>query len=242
MESTEWIDSWLRSFCGNSSGLLLALLLLVLLDYITGICVAIQTKQLSSQIGAKGITKKVAMFVVIAFCHVLDAYLLHAEAALETVSTIFYLSNEGISILENVGKLGVPLPQKVQTLLSYLKNQGTTIPHPKRGGADMALTVHQTYLTQNDCYRSGGALTPQGLMLHSVGCAQPNAMAFVQSWNQPGVKACVHGFIDANTGAVYQTLPGPAAAGTAAGPPTTPTSAWKCVNPPPFAIPAGQTS
>ena len=121
MESTEWIDSWLRSFCGNSSGLLLALLLLVLLDYITGICVAIQTKQLSSQIGAKGITKKVAMFVVIAFCHVLDAYLLHAEAALETVSTIFYLSNEGISILENVGKLGVPLPQKVQTLLSYLK-------------------------------------------------------------------------------------------------------------------------
>ena len=71
----------------------------------------------------------------------------------------------------------------------------------------MALTVHQTYLTQNDCYRSGGALTPQGLMLHSVGCAQPDAMAFVQSWTQPGVKACVHGFIDATTGAVYQTLP-----------------------------------
>lgn len=71
----------------------------------------------------------------------------------------------------------------------------------------MALTVHQTYLTQNVCYRSGGAITPQGLMLHSVGCAQPDAMAFVQSWNQPGVKACVHGFIDANTGAVYQTLP-----------------------------------
>ena len=70
----------------------------------------------------------------------------------------------------------------------------------------MALTVHQTYLTQNDCYRSGGALTPQGLMLHSVGCAQPDAMAFVQSWNQPGVKACVHGFIDANTGG---SLPDP---------------------------------
>lgn len=85
-------------------------------------------KQLSSQIGAKGITKKIAMFVVIAFCHVLDAYLLHAEAALETVSTIFYLSNEGISILENVGKLGVPLPQKVQTLLSYLKKSGDNDP------------------------------------------------------------------------------------------------------------------
>lgn len=61
------------------SGLLLALLLLVLLDYITGVCVAIQTKTLSSQIGAKGITKKVAMFVVIAFCHVLDTYLLRVR-------------------------------------------------------------------------------------------------------------------------------------------------------------------
>ena len=122
---------WRGAACradGRAAALLLALLLLVLLDYITGICVAIQTKQLSSQIGAKGITKKVAMFVVIAFCHVLDAYLLHAEAALETVSTIFYLSNEGISILENVGKLGVPLPQKVQTLLSYLKKSGDNDP------------------------------------------------------------------------------------------------------------------
>ena len=120
MESTEWIDSWLRSFCGNSSGLLLALLLLVLLDYITGICVAIQTKQLSSQIGAKGITKKVAMFVVIAFCHVLDAYLLHAEAALETVSTIFYLSNEGVSLIENAAHLGLPVPGAIKEVLEQL--------------------------------------------------------------------------------------------------------------------------
>ena len=129
MESTEWIDSWLRSFCGNSSGLLLALLLLVLLDYITGICVAIQTKQLSSQIGAKGITKKVAMFVVIAFCHVLDAYLLHAEAALETVSTIFFIcptkASASWKMWENSG---FPYPQKVQTLLSYLKKSGDNDP------------------------------------------------------------------------------------------------------------------
>lgn len=70
------------------SGLLLALLLLVLLDYITGVCVAIQTKTLSSQIGAKGITKKVAMFVVIAFCHVLDTYLLQSETALAALSSV----------------------------------------------------------------------------------------------------------------------------------------------------------
>ena len=71
----------------------------------------------------------------------------------------------------------------------------------------MPLTVQKTYLTNNDCYRAGRSLSVQGLMLHSVGCAQPAATAFVRTWNQPGVKACVHGFIDANTGTVYQTLP-----------------------------------
>ena len=71
----------------------------------------------------------------------------------------------------------------------------------------MPLTVQKTYLTNNDCYRAGRSLSVQGLMLHSVGCAQPSATAFVRTWNQPGVKACVHGFIDANTGTVYQTLP-----------------------------------
>lgn len=121
--SAEWIGSWISSFLSAGSGLLLALLLLVLLDYVTGLCVAIQRKQLSSEIGAKGITKKVAIFVVIAFCHVLDSYLIHTETALGTVATVFYISNEGISILENVGKLGVPLPEKVQALLHTLKSQ-----------------------------------------------------------------------------------------------------------------------
>ena len=105
------------------SGLLLALLLLVLLDYISGVCVAIQTKTLSSQIGAKGITKKVAMFVVIAFCHVLDTYLLQSETALAALSSVFYLSNEAISILENVGRLGVPLPEKLRSILAALKSK-----------------------------------------------------------------------------------------------------------------------
>ena len=128
MHAAESIDHCITTFLSSSSGLLLALLILVLLDYITGVCVAIQTRQLSSAIGAKGITKKVAIFIVIAFCHVLDTYLIHTEAALETVSTVFYLSNEGISILENVGTLGVPLPEKVQSLLRHLKNTGGNAP------------------------------------------------------------------------------------------------------------------
>ena len=65
----------------------------------------------------------------------------------------------------------------------------------------------QSILTKNDCYKSGRKITVKGLMLHSVGCPQPNASVFVKNWNRSGLEACVHGFIDGNTGTVYQTLP-----------------------------------
>lgn len=68
----------------------------------------------------------------------------------------------------------------------------------------------ESFLTKNDCYKAGKKITPKGLMLHSVGCPQPDATAFVKNWNQPkpgGVNKCVHGFIDVNDGTVYQTLP-----------------------------------
>lgn len=72
----------------------------------------------------------------------------------------------------------------------------------------MALNIEKNFLTQNPCYKTGKAITPKGLVLHSVGCSQPRASAFLASWNSPNYKsACVHAFIDANTGIVYQTLP-----------------------------------
>ena len=71
----------------------------------------------------------------------------------------------------------------------------------------MSIAIHQSYLTNNDCYKEKRSLSVRGIMLHSVGCAQPSAMKFITTWNQPGVKKCTHGFIDGNTGAVYQTLP-----------------------------------
>lgn len=69
------------------------------------------------------------------------------------------------------------------------------------------MDLQKTFLTNSDCYRAGRTIAVRGLMLHSVGCAQPSAQAFVRTWDQPGIKACVHAFIDANTGVVYQTLP-----------------------------------
>lgn len=73
----------------------------------------------------------------------------------------------------------------------------------------MALKIIEKILTKNPCYIAGRKITVKGLMLHSVGCPQPSAMVFVKNWNPPanGREVCVHGFIDANTGEVYQTLP-----------------------------------
>jgi hypothetical protein len=69
------------------------------------------------------------------------------------------------------------------------------------------MKITKTFLTKNPCYKAGKTIRVKGLMLHSVGCSQPNAMAFVKSWNTSSTKVCVHGFIDGNTGEVYQTLP-----------------------------------
>lgn len=69
------------------------------------------------------------------------------------------------------------------------------------------MKITKAILTKNPCYKAGKTITVKGLMLHSVGCPQPTAMAFIESWNMASAKVCVHGFIDGNTGEVYQTLP-----------------------------------
>ena len=69
------------------------------------------------------------------------------------------------------------------------------------------MNLIKSILTKNSCYKAGQTIQVKGLMLHSVGCSQPSASVFIKNWNTPNVQACVHGFIDANTGEVYQTLP-----------------------------------
>ena len=70
------------------------------------------------------------------------------------------------------------------------------------------MNLIQSILTKNPCYTCGRTITPKGLMLHSVGCPQPSAAVFVKNWNSPSYdRACVHAFIDGNTGDVHQTLP-----------------------------------
>jgi len=110
-------------FGDDNNRMLHALIILVVLDYITGGCVAILERRLSSEIGAKGIAGKVMIFVLVALSNVADTYFLLDGNALETVTVIFYCANESISIVENAGKMGIPLPQKLLSVLEKLKDK-----------------------------------------------------------------------------------------------------------------------
>ena len=126
---TEMTLSWLsdlgKSVFGSMDGLFYTLVAFVVIDYITGVCVAIH-KQLSSDVGAHGIAKKIAIFALVSLSSVIDRFLLGSEDVLRTVTTVFYIANEAMSIMENVGKVGLPLPQKLQNFLSHFeKYQGS---------------------------------------------------------------------------------------------------------------------
>lgn len=110
----------LGGFLGGKDGLLYALLVLVILDYITGVLNAIDQKRLSSSVGYKGIARKVLIFVLVGTANVVDVYILGKAGVLRATVIFFYISNEGISILENAAYLGLPVPQKFQSVLKQL--------------------------------------------------------------------------------------------------------------------------
>ena len=116
------IGGFLGWFLGGLDGFLYALVAFVAIDYLTGVICAIIDKELSSEIGAKGIFKKVLIFVLVGIAHILDTQVLGSQngGALRTAVIFFYLSNEGISILENAGHIGLPIPDKLKAILQQL--------------------------------------------------------------------------------------------------------------------------
>lgn len=123
----EWLDSICVAFFGAVDGLLYALIILVVLDYVTGVCVAIHNRKLSSSVGAKGITKKVMVFALISLSHIMDEYLIKSGDALRVITTTFYLANEGISIIENAGNIGIPLPDRLKECVELLREKSKKI-------------------------------------------------------------------------------------------------------------------
>ena len=115
------IGLMLGRFLGGMDGLLYALIAFVAADYITGVLVAVYQKKLSSAVGFKGIAKKIIIFILVAVAHVLDANVMNMGSAMRTAVIFFYLSNEGISILENVTKMGLPVPQKRKDVMAQIQ-------------------------------------------------------------------------------------------------------------------------
>lgn len=108
-------------FLGGWDMALQTLLIVMLLDYITGICKAIYKKKVNSSIGLKGIIKKIGYLVIVAVAVILD-HITGETGAIRTLVIYFFVANEGISIIENWGAMGLPLPQKIIDLLEQLKN------------------------------------------------------------------------------------------------------------------------
>lgn len=111
----------LGAVMGGFDGFLYALIVFVVVDYVTGVMVGILNKELSSQIGFRGIFKKVVIFSLVAVAHIIDTHVIGNGSVLRTAVIFFYLSNEGISILENAVKIGLPVPEKLKNVLEQLK-------------------------------------------------------------------------------------------------------------------------
>ena len=107
----------------ENQNLLNAFILLVVLDYITGVCVAVHSRTLSSEIGAKGISRKIMIFILISLSNVADTYFLQSGTMLEAITILFYCSNEFISILENADKLNIPAPKKLKEVCKKISKE-----------------------------------------------------------------------------------------------------------------------
>ena len=110
-------------FLGGADGFLYALIAFVVIDYITGVMCAIVDKKLSSEVGFKGICKKVLIFILVGVGNIIDVQVLGEAGVLRTAVIFFYLSNEGVSILENAGHLGLPIPEKLKAVLEQLHDR-----------------------------------------------------------------------------------------------------------------------
>lgn len=114
------IGGWLGWFLGGCDGLMIALILFVVTDYITGVMCAVADKKLSSAVGFKGICRKVLIFILVGIANALDIYVLDHAGVLRTAIIFFYISNEGLSLVENSVHLGLPVPDKLRDVLKQL--------------------------------------------------------------------------------------------------------------------------
>ena len=117
------VGGFLGWFLGSCDGLLYALIAFVTVDYVTGVMCAVVDRKLSSSVGFKGIFRKVLIFVMVGISHILDTQVIGNGSVLRTAVIFFYISNEGVSLLENASHLGLPVPEPVKTVLKQLHDR-----------------------------------------------------------------------------------------------------------------------
>ena len=109
-------------FLGGMDGIMYALISFITIDYITGVAVAVKQKKLSSEVGFWGLVRKVCIIALVGVAHFVDVYVMHTGNIFRTAIALYYIGNEGVSLLENMGNLGVPLSKKLKDVLEQLKN------------------------------------------------------------------------------------------------------------------------
>ena len=117
------LGGWLGHFLGGCDGLLIALVAFVSIDYVTGVMCAISDKDLSSRVGFKGICRKILIFALVGVANLIDVQVIQTGSILRTAVIFFYLSNEGVSLLENAAHLGLPIPKKLKAVLEQLHDK-----------------------------------------------------------------------------------------------------------------------
>ena len=117
------IGGWLGWFLGGCDGLLYALIAFVAIDYVTGVLCAINDHALSSEVGFRGIARTVIIFLLVGVGHIIDTQVIGTGSVLRTAVIFFYLSNEGVSLVENAAHLGLPVPEKLKAVLEQLHDR-----------------------------------------------------------------------------------------------------------------------
>ena len=117
------LGGWLGYFLGGMDGLMIALIVFMMLDYITGLMCAVMDKKLSSDVGFRGICKKVLILMLVGVANIMDVHVIGTGSALRGAVVCFYLSNEGLSLLENAAHIGLPVPERLKEILAQLHNR-----------------------------------------------------------------------------------------------------------------------
>lgn len=117
------VGGWLGWFLGGCDGLLYALIAFVVIDYITGVMCAINDHSLSSEVGFRGICRKVLIFLLVGIANIMDVNIIGTGSVLRTAVIFFYISNEGVSLIENAAHLGLPVPEKIKVVLEQLHDR-----------------------------------------------------------------------------------------------------------------------